>query len=107
MEWNIEKRLHVYAIGDGKGPICYVDVAPVFYDGEPCGNLTSRGRSAEELEAIANLIAAAPVLLRAVKIAREVFNSRLDVEHCLAGPLDWRGLMAAMDTAIEASEAAQ
>lgn len=63
MGWTIEKRLHVWAIGDGKGLLTYVETAPSFYDGEPCGMLTSRGRTAEELAAIARLIAAAPDLL--------------------------------------------
>ncbi len=47
------------------------------------------------------LIAAAPDLLHAVQVAREVFNSRLDEEHCLADrPLDWSDLKRAMDAAI-------
>ena len=104
MSWTIEKRLHVWAIEDRIGPVAYVETTPVFFEGEPCGSLTSRGRTAEELEEIARLIAAAPLLLRAVKIAREVFNSRVDVEHCLAGPLDWVGLMSSMDTAIAATK---
>lgn len=39
-------------------------------------------------------------LRRAVQIAREVFNSRIDSEHCCSGPVDWENLKAAMDKAL-------
>lgn len=52
----------------------------------------------------AGVLTAAPELLHAVKVAREVFNSRIDEEHCLAGPVNWADLMRAMDAAIAKAE---
>lgn len=66
--WNVDSRYHVHAIVDASGnDLTYQQVAPQFHDGEPCGSVTSRGRTAVELEANARLIAAAPELLAALE----------------------------------------
>ena len=43
-------------------------------------------------------------LIHAVKVAREVFNSRIDSEHCFAGPVDWADLRRAMDAALTSAQ---
>lgn len=66
--WHVERRFSCWAIVDSKpSDLAYQDDAPRFYNGEPCGSVTSRGRTVEELEANAKLIAAAPELLDALQ----------------------------------------
>lgn len=70
--WRLDRRQSCWAIVDASGQdVAYQDDAPRFHAGEPCGSITSRGRTAEELEANAALIAAAPDLLAALKTCRE------------------------------------
>lgn len=72
--WTTERRNGCIAIVDANGhDVTYQDDAPRFHDGEPCGSVTSRGRTSEELEANARLIAAAPALLAACEFA-EAFH---------------------------------
>ena len=64
--WTIEERSGCRAIVDEKGQeITFIDSEPRSFEGKPCGSVTSQGRTAEDLKAITNLIAAAPDLLRA------------------------------------------
>lgn len=68
--WTTERRNGCIAIVDANGhDVTYQDDAPRFYNGEPCGSVTSRGRTSEELNANVKLIAAAPELLAACKAA--------------------------------------
>lgn len=64
--WTTERRQSCHAIIDSAGnDLAYIDLEPHFFDGEPCGSVTSRGRSTKELAAIANMFSAAPDLLEA------------------------------------------
>ena len=68
MKWYIEKRASVWAVVDETGQdVTYIDLAPASHNGEPCGSVTSRDRTPEELRKIACVIAAAPELLKAAK----------------------------------------
>lgn len=73
--WHTELRDGCRAIVDGNGKdITYLDIAPRFFNGEPCGSVTSRGRTVEELAATAELLAAAPALLTALKDAADMLR---------------------------------
>mgnify|MGYP000882934072 CR=1 FL=1 len=63
--FRLQLRMNCWAIVDDHGDVAYIDNAPQFFQGEPCGSVTSRGRTKEELAAIASLFAAAPALLQA------------------------------------------
>jgi hypothetical protein len=65
--FRMETRLHVHAIIDARGEVAFIDTEPRFHNGEPCGSITSRGRTAEELRAIARLLTGAPDLLRTLR----------------------------------------
>lgn len=78
--FHVEDRFGCWAIVDEKGQdIAYQDKEPRFFEGEPCGSVTSRGRTAEELKANANLFAASPDLLEAC-----VRAERWYANHCAA-----------------------
>lgn len=65
-----DSRLSVHAIIDANGQdVAYLEIKPCFCDGEPCGSVTSRGRTAEELRDTARLFAAAADLLAACEAA--------------------------------------
>ena len=70
---DVEVRDTVYAIVDQRGrDVIYVEIAPCWGpDDEPCGSLTSRGRTAGELYASAHLFAAAPHMLAALTICAD------------------------------------
>lgn len=66
--WRLDLRHNSQAIVDANGKdLAYQDTHPRFLNGEPCGSVTSKGRTAEELAANALLIAAAPQLLDTMK----------------------------------------
>lgn len=66
--WKLEKRMSTYAISDDKHDLAYIGVEPAFFEGVPCGSVTTMGRTAEELLSIATLITAAPELLALVEM---------------------------------------
>ena len=71
--WTIDTRFHVYAILDPTGQeITFQDTAPQ----EDCGSVTSRGRTAEETQANARLMAAAPDLLEAAEEAARWWDNQ-------------------------------
>jgi len=74
--WSLDRRSTCWAIVDAKGQdLAYQDDAPRFHDGEPCGSVTSRGRTSKDLEANARLIAAAPDLLAALELAESSLST--------------------------------
>lgn len=85
--WTVKKRLHVYAVLDATGQeITFQDTKPQ----QDCGNVTSQGRTAEETQANARLIAASPELLEAINImylCGEPVEVSLYDEECIEG---WR-----------------
>ena len=64
--WHLTSRNNCWAISNDAEDIVYV-FRPYILDGRPCGSVTTRGRSLEEMEANAWLIAAAPELLEALR----------------------------------------
>lgn len=66
--WTIEERQTCRAIVDSANQdIGYVDKTPSFFDGKPCGSVTSQGYTAEELTDRIRLMAAAPKLVSALQ----------------------------------------
>jgi hypothetical protein len=66
--WTIEERQTCRAIVDSANKdIGYVDKTPSFFDGKPCGSVTSQGYTAEELTDRIRLMAAAPKLVAALQ----------------------------------------
>jgi hypothetical protein len=66
--WTIEERHSCRAIVDSANQdIGYVDKTPSFFDGKPCGSVTSQGYTAEELTDRIRLMAAAPKLVAALQ----------------------------------------
>jgi hypothetical protein len=66
--WTIEERQTCRAIVDSAHKdIGYVDKYPMFFDGKPCGSVTSQGYTAEELADRVRLMAAAPKLVAAIQ----------------------------------------
>lgn len=65
--WKIQERHTCRAIVDSANQdIGYVDKAPSFFDGKPCGSVTSQNYTAEELTDRIRLWAAAPKLVAAL-----------------------------------------
>lgn len=65
--WHIQERQTCRAIVDSANQdIGYVDKYPMFFDGKPCGSVTSRNYTAEELTDRIRLLAAAPKLVAAL-----------------------------------------
>ena len=92
--WTIDTRFHVYAILDPTGQeITFQDTEPQ----EDCGSVTSRGRTAEETQANARLMAAAPELLEALESITASYD-RLLKEH--GKPFEWGRIQS--DAAREA-----
>ena len=84
--WRLERRDLCYAIVDSNGQdVCHIDDQPRFYNGQPAGSITSRGRTAEQLATIAKLIAAAPrladLLCEAVEILAMSANNEEETPH--------------------------
>lgn len=91
--WKIDSRESCRAIVDSAGnDIVYVDKTPSFYEGTPCGSVTSRGYSAEDLADRIRLLAAAPILARALQ----------DISANAAESVEWirRVCKRALDTAL-------
>lgn len=66
--WTIDERQTCRAIVDSANQdIGYVDKYPMFYEGKPCGSVTSQGYTAEELTDRIRLWAAAPKLVAALQ----------------------------------------
>jgi hypothetical protein len=66
--WTIEERQSCRAVVDSaRNDILHVDKAPAFHEGEPCGSVTSRGYTAEELTDRIRLLAAGPKLVEALQ----------------------------------------
>ena len=66
--WVIQERHSCRAIVDSNyQDIGYVDKAPSFFDGKPCGSVTSQNYTAEELADRVRLMAAAPKLVQALQ----------------------------------------
>jgi len=65
--WTIEERLSCRAVVDSAGnDIIHVDKAPAFHEGEPCGSVTSRGYTEQDLVNRIRLFAAVPKLISAL-----------------------------------------
>lgn len=98
-QMTVERRHTCYAVCDEIGDVTHIDLEPRFYNGAPCGSITSRGRTAEELEAIAKLFAAAPKMLAALKHARQLLE---DMAGGWPGTfaIDARQLSEVVDSAI-------
>jgi hypothetical protein len=77
--FTVETRLHVHAILDAKGQeVTFIDVAPSFHDGQPCGSVTTRGRTKEELAELARAIGALPELIASLKECIAVYETHRD-----------------------------
>ena len=77
--FKVETRLHVHAILDDNGQeVTFVDVEPSFHDGQPCGSVTTHGRTKEELAELARAIGALPTLIAVLKETISVYEVHRD-----------------------------
>lgn len=74
--WEVSPRCGCCAVVDAnRKEIVFLDEYPRFFEGKPCGSVTSQGRTREELAATARLISAAPDLLAACIDAMECIRT--------------------------------
>jgi len=77
--FKVETRAYVHAVLDAEGKeVTFIGTEPNFYEGEPCGSVTTRGRTKEELAQIAHAIGALPELIAALKESIAVYETHRD-----------------------------
>ena len=96
--WTMSPRVGCTAILDAHGqPITFIDTFPRSYQGEPCGSITSQGRSCTELASITRGIAALPRLLKTLHDL-----DRWAQENCDLLPVAFQTYADLIDAAIRA-----